>query len=45
MSFKVNPIGFRIEFTKELSELKNTLVLLYESHRTSVFLSAPKMSN
>lgn len=28
LSFQVNPIDFRVEFTKRLGELKNTLFLL-----------------
>lgn len=28
MSFEANPICFRVKFTKELDELKNTVVLL-----------------
>ena len=32
LSFEDNLIGFRLEFTKELGELHNTIVLLINIH-------------
>ena len=42
LSFEVNPIDFRVEFTKKLGELRNTLVLLYKKNITTSFINSLK---
>ena len=42
LSFEVNPIGLRVEITKRLNELRNTLILLEIIHQVSKLFGESK---